>query len=84
MRIKRRIIAAVLAVLLITEGLLAWQFPKRRGAAFREDEAVHIDPDKIEESTLIIGTHLIYLGALTDKLYETAIQSSEESGQTTM
>lgn len=84
MRIKRRIIAAVLAVLLITAGLLAWQFPKRSGAAFREDDAVHIDPDKIEESTLIIGTHLIYLGALTDKLYETAIQSSEESGQTTM
>ena len=84
MRIKRRIIAAVLAVLLITAGLLAWQFPKRSGAAFWEDDAVHIDPDKIEESTLIIGTHLIYLGALTDKLYETAIQSSEESGQTAM
>ena len=84
MRIKRRISAAALAVLLISAGLLAWQFPKWSGAAFQEDDAVHIDPDKIEESTLIIGTHLIYLGALTDKLYETAIQSSEESGQNTM
>lgn len=84
MRKVRRKRAAVLAIILVLAGLLAWQIPKRSGAVFNEDDAVHIDPDKIEEATLIIGTHLIYLGALTDKLYETAVQSAEESGQNTM
>ncbi|MDR1322134.1 MAG: hypothetical protein LBK56_12015 [Gracilibacteraceae bacterium] len=51
------------------------------GAVWNEDAAVHIDPAGIENSTLIVGTHLIHLSALTDTLYDVARQSAEESGQ---
>ena len=35
----------------------------------------------IEDSTLFIGTHLIHSQALTDELYEKALDSASESGQ---
>lgn len=80
---RRRIIkyAAVLAALLLTAGLLAALLSGRSDAIFNEEDAVHIDPDEIPQSTLIVGTHLIYLGSVTDKLYETAAASAKESGQ---
>lgn len=84
MRAGKRKYVLILIILLIAAGFLAWLLPKSLGAAFDEEDAVHIDPDKIEEATLIVGTHLIYLGSLTDNLYETAIKSAEESGQMTM
>lgn len=54
------------------------------GAVWDETQAVHIDPAEIPASTLIIGTHLIHLSALSDSLYEVAERSAEESGQTNM
>ncbi|WP_409966941.1 hypothetical protein RFF05_09880 [Bengtsoniella intestinalis] len=51
------------------------------GALWSEDDAVHIDPDEIPSSTLVIGTHLIHLSALTDSIYEVAVASAENSGQ---
>ena len=50
-------------------------------AIFNEEEAVHITPSEIEDSTLVVGTHLIHLSALNDTIYETAQKSAEESGQ---
>lgn len=50
-------------------------------AIFQETDAVHIKGSEIEESTLLIGTHLIYLGALDDRIYEIALKSAQESGQ---
>lgn len=46
-----------------------------------ESRAVHIKARSIETSTLVIGTHLIHLSALTDSVYEIAEKSAEESGQ---
>ena len=50
-------------------------------AVFDESRAVHIRADDIEDSVLVIGTHLIHMGALTDQLYETAVTSAGESAQ---
>lgn len=46
-----------------------------------EDRAVHVSPDEIENSTLAVGTHLIHLSALTDSIYDIALDSAHESGQ---
>lgn len=43
--------------------------------------SVHIRADEIEDSTLIIGTHLIYLGAMNDQIYEIAMESAEDASQ---
>jgi hypothetical protein len=50
-------------------------------AVWDESTAVHIDPSGIENSTLIVGTHLIHLSAMTDTLYSTAQNSADASGQ---
>ncbi len=49
----------------------------------RSDEvrSVHVSDGEIEESTLAIGSHLIYLGAMTDELYETAVESEAQFNQ---
>lgn len=48
---------------------------------FDSERAVHIKPDEIENSTLIIGTHLIYLYGLNDEIYDLAKDSASASGQ---
>ena len=53
-------------------------------AIWKQEDATHINPDEIENSTLVIGTHLIHISALTESLYNIAQSSAEESGQTTM
>lgn len=50
-------------------------------AVFDEKTAIHINPDDIEEGTWIIGTHLIYLGAMNEELYQIAVTSASDSGQ---
>ncbi|MDR1572714.1 MAG: hypothetical protein LBS24_00190, partial [Clostridiales Family XIII bacterium] len=74
--IRPAIITASLALVLVltTRVLLS-------SAVWDESTAVHINPAGIENSTLIIGTHLVYLGVLTDTLHETAQASADESGQ---
>lgn len=47
-----------------------------------DTEAVHINPDEIENSTLIIGTHLIHISVLNDEIYDVAIKTTQVSGQT--
>ena len=50
-------------------------------ALFDESKAVHITPSTIEDGTLLIGTHLIYLHSLNEEIYEIAVQSASDSGQ---
>lgn len=53
-------------------------------ALFDSSQAVHIDPDSIENSTLIIGTHLIHLSALNDSNYAIAKESAQDANQSKM
>lgn len=78
-RHKRVIGLTAVAVALI--GIMTWVFS---GAVWNEEEAVQFTAakfDSIEDSTLLIGTHLIHLSALNDAIYEVAQASAEESGQ---
>lgn len=50
-------------------------------ALFDRSRAVQLDLSAIEDSTLLIGTHLIYLHSLNDQIYEIAMQSASDSGQ---
>jgi len=72
--------AAFLAAVL----LAAWPLYGTKlisNALFDASQAVHINPDEIEDSTLIIGTHLIYLHSMTDDIYDVAVQSASDSNQ---
>jgi hypothetical protein len=61
--------------------LLVWHFGISTLALFDSENAVHINPDEIENSTLIIGTHLIYIHSLNDEIYNIALDSASASGQ---
>lgn len=78
-RIKRFSLLFTVLICSILSGLF---LKKRLYAMFDESEGVHIDPDEMEQSTLAVGTHLIYLGALNDGIYEIASETAEQSGQT--
>lgn len=69
----------ILTVVLISAAVMA----SNSGAQgmFREEEAVHILSSYIENSTLIIGTHLIHLSRLNDYIFSIASNSKESSGQ---
>lgn len=69
-----KLLSILIAVLLIGGSALAY-------AMIDDTNSVHIDASEIENSTLLVGTHLIYLGAMNDQLYEIAMDSASESGQ---
>lgn len=69
-----KMIPVVIAAVVIGGSALAF-------AMIDDTNSVHIDAGKIEDSTLIVGSHLIYLGAMTDQIYEIAETSAEDSGQ---
>ena len=69
-----KMIPVLIAALVIVGSALAF-------AMIDETNSVHIDAREIEDSTLIIGSHLIYLEAMTDQIYEIAMKSAEDSGQ---
>ena len=80
MKHRKHIIGLVAAVAVLT-GALAWEISS---AVWDETQAVQFTAarfDSIEDSTLLIGTHLIHLSALNDSIYEVAQTSAEESGQ---
>lgn len=78
-RRHRIMIAAALTVVLIS------CFGKNMAVAlFDQNRAVQLDLSTIENSTLLIGTHLIYLHSLNDQIYEIAMQSASDSGQDRM
>lgn len=66
----------ITAVVLIAIGSATLSY-----ALIDETNSVHIKASEIEDATLIIGTHLIYLGSMNDQIYETAMKSAEESNQ---
>lgn len=79
MTVKHRAAAAMIAILAL---VLALCFGKNSAMAlFDQNTAVHIKPSEIENATLIIGTHLIYLHSLNEEIYEIAVQSASDSGQ---
>lgn len=43
--------------------------------------AVHVKDNDIEVSTIVIGSHLIHINALTTELYNTALESANEFNQ---
>lgn len=47
-------------------------------------DSVHIKSSDIENSTLTIGSHLIYIGAMTDELYQIAYDSASTFSQADM
>lgn len=81
-RLHRYFILAALPAALVTAALSPPL--KTVHAMLDETQAVHIDASEIENGTLIIGTYLIYLGALDDEIYSLAQQSATDSGQTEM
>lgn len=58
-----------------------WQLRTAAAAIFRTEDAIHIEPGSIENSTLAIGTHLIYLHSLNEEIYAIALDSASASGQ---
>ncbi|MDD7641530.1 MAG: hypothetical protein PUK75_03450 [bacterium] len=74
-------LAAVMAVIVLLAGIPAIQ----ARAEFDISTAVRFSDYKqshtIENSVLFIGTHLIHIQAMTDQLYEKAVQSQSDSGQ---
>lgn len=74
---KKRFVAGT--AVLLAAALTFAQLPA--GAAFSTASAVHVDAKTIESSTLAVGAHLIYLGALTQQIWDIAQQSAQESGQ---
>ena len=68
-------IAAILTVI-----GLAWD-SALSFALIDETNSVHIDASEIENATLIIGSHLIYLDSMNDQIYEKAMESAKEANQ---
>ncbi|MCM1257755.1 MAG: stalk domain-containing protein [Roseburia sp.] len=68
-------------VLLFTVAIIILSDVENILGVFDSERAVHIKPDEIENSTLIIGTHLIYLYGLNDEIYDLAKDSAATSGQ---
>ncbi|MDO4531658.1 MAG: hypothetical protein Q4C06_06715, partial [Bacillota bacterium] len=71
-----KMIPAVIAALVIGGSAFAF-------AMIDESNSVHIKAGEIENSTLIIGSHLIYLGSLTEQNYAIAVETEAESNQYT-
>lgn len=76
---KRKKLAVVLVAGMVIAAS-AYTYPLAK-AVFQQEDTVHIQAESIENSTLIIGTHLIHISALNDELYSIAEKSAEHSGQ---
>lgn len=83
---KRALLRKSLSVKVIVTTMIVLSFTGENTshAMFDEASAVHIAPEETGEGTLAVGTHLIYIDAADDTIYETAAQSAEQSGQTEM
>ena len=85
-RPRMRILALMLAGVLLAGSAAGRLIVRAALENERSDEvrSVHVSDADIEESTLVIGSHLIYLGALTDELYEIAKESESDFNQYSM
>lgn len=73
-------IAAVLTLLGI--GIYAVAAPNDETSL--TPDSVHIKSSDIENSTLAVGSHLIYIGAMTDEIYQIAYDSASTFSQSNM
>ena len=78
-----KVIAALVCVAMIggiaanrTDVIAALESSKDSGT-----RSVHVSDSSIENSTLVIGSHLIHINGMTDKLYELAQESANEFNQ---
>ena len=81
MRRKKRHAIAIAAVCIAAVTVLGLLRGTLARALFDEGSAVHVDASGIENATLLIGTHLIHISAMTDEIYEIAADSASESNQ---
>lgn len=75
---RKKLAVVIMAGMVIAAS--AYTYPLAK-AVFQSETTVHIQAESIENSTLIIGTHLIHMSALNDELYSIAEKSAGSSGQ---
>ncbi|MDR1674702.1 MAG: hypothetical protein LBR54_04550 [Oscillospiraceae bacterium] len=75
---KRMLVFSIVSAAVIAGVIFALTMAN---ALWDEAAAVHIVPGDIDNSTLAVGTHLIHLKGVTEKIYEIANESAAESGQ---
>lgn len=77
---KWRLVIFFVAVMIVTTmiGAVAVR------ALMKDEDTVHIKNSDVEMSTLIIGTHLISLGAITDEVYDIAVKTQSQSNQSSI
>lgn len=75
-----RLLCLAAAALMLTTGTTVVQaaLESEKSTAVR---SVHMTDSQIESATLVIGSHLIHISALTDALYQTALESANEFNQ---
>ncbi len=78
MKNRRTIIGTCVLIWLSSQqNVFAKVFDESQAVRYQEYTASHT----IEDATLYIGTYLIYVQALTDELYEKALESASDSNQ---
>lgn len=77
-KIRKKLAVVLVAGMVIAAS--AYTYPLAK-AVFQREDAVKIQAESIENSTLLIGTHLIHISAMNDELYHIAEKSAERSGQ---
>ena len=80
---KFRLFCLMAAILVLVAGSMVVR------AALENDKdtsvrSVQMQDSQIENATLVIGSHLIHISALTDELYQTALESANEFNQPQM
>lgn len=77
-KIRKKLAVVLVAGMVIAAS--AYTYPLAK-AVFQREDGVKIQAESIENSTLLIGTHLIHISAMNDELYHIAEKSAERSGQ---
>lgn len=72
------LLAAVLCVSIVGGAAVRAALENDKSTSIR---SVHMQDSQIENSTLVIGSHLIHISALTDELYQIAQESANEFNQ---
>lgn len=75
---RNRMWIALLAFCLLFGGVGGYLLVQ---ATIDETNATHVDASEIEPSTMIVGTHLIYIESLSGELYEIAVESEQQASQ---
>ena len=73
---KKIVILVICAFVLITAAV---SVPIAMSAVFDPLEYTHIQNKDVENSTLIVGSHLMHLSAITDELYKRAQDTAQDS-----